>query len=85
MDFIILGTKPIADESKQIPVILGRLFLATVNALISYRNKVMNLPFGNITLELNVFNMCKWPHDKEDDDSENEEIGFIEPIIKEHI
>ncbi|KAH9769471.1 hypothetical protein KPL71_012012 [Citrus sinensis] len=38
-----------------------------------------------MTLELNVFNVCKRPHDKEDDDSENEEIDLIEPIIEEHI
>ena len=44
----------------------------------------MNLSFGNMTLELNVFNMYKQPHDNEDDDSENEEIDLIEPIIEEH-
>ena len=38
-----------------------------------------------MTLELNVFNMYKRPHDNEDDDSENEEIDLIEPIIEEHI
>ncbi|KAH9697991.1 hypothetical protein KPL71_023829 [Citrus sinensis] len=38
-----------------------------------------------MTLELNVFNMCKKPHHQEDDDNENEEINLIEPIIEEHI
>lgn len=38
-----------------------------------------------MTLELNVFNVCKWPRDKEDDDSENEEIELIYPIIKENM
>ena len=38
-----------------------------------------------MTLELNVFNMCKQPHHQEDDDNENEEIDLIEPIIEEHI
>ena len=45
----------------------------------------MNLSFGNMTLELNVFNMCKQPHYQEDDDNENEVIDLIEPIFKEHI
>ena len=45
----------------------------------------MNLSFGNMTLELNVFNMCKQPHHQEDDDNKNEEIDIIEPIIEEHI
>ena len=37
-DFIVLETEPIADECKQIPVILGRSFLVIANALINYRN-----------------------------------------------
>ena len=85
VDFIVLETEPIANECKQIPVILGRPFLATANALINCRNGLMNLSFSNMTLELNVFNMCKQPHHQEDDDNENEEIDLIEPIIEEHI
>ena len=45
----------------------------------------MNLSFGNMTLELNVFNMCKQPHHQQDDDNENEEIDLIESIIEEHV
>ena len=45
----------------------------------------MNLSFSNMTLELNVFSMCKQPHHQEDKDNENEEIDLIEPIIEEHI
>ncbi|KAH9679686.1 hypothetical protein KPL71_026227 [Citrus sinensis] len=85
VDFIVLETEPIANECKQILVILGRPFLANTNALINCRNGLMNLSFGNMTLELNVFNMCKQPHHQEDDDNENEEIDLIEPIIEEHI
>ncbi|RVW58676.1 hypothetical protein CK203_102769 [Vitis vinifera] len=40
-----------------IPIILGRPFLATSNAIINCRNGVM-LTFGNMTLELNIFYMC---------------------------
>ncbi|KAH9717199.1 hypothetical protein KPL71_021736 [Citrus sinensis] len=85
VDFIVLEMEPIANECKQIPIILGRPFLATANALINCRNGLMNLSFGNMTLELNVFNMCKQPHYQEDDDNEHEEIDLIEPIIEEHI
>ena len=73
-DFFVLEIKPIANECNPIPVILGRPFLATDNALINYRNGVMNLSFSNKTLELHVFNMCKQPHHCENDDNENEEI-----------
>ena len=38
-----------------------------------------------MTLELNVFNMCKQPYHQEDNDNENKEIDLIEPIIEEHI
>ncbi|KAH9686259.1 hypothetical protein KPL70_014304 [Citrus sinensis] len=85
VDFIVLETEPIANECKQIPVILGRPFLAIANALINCRNGLMNLSFGDMTLELNVFNMCKQPHHQEDDDNKNDEIYLIEPIIEEHI
>ena len=64
VDFIVLETEPVVNNYKPIPVILGRPFLATANALINCRNGLMNLSFGNMTLELNVFNMCK-QHNKE--------------------
>ena len=85
MDFILLETEPIANECKQIHVILGRPCLTTANALINCRNRVMNLSFSNMTLQLNVLNMCKQPHHQEDDDNENEKIDLIEPIIEERI
>lgn len=66
-------------------VILEQPCLATINALINCRNEVMNLFFSNMKLELNVFSICKRPHDKEDDDSENGEIELIKLIIEDHI
>ena len=62
VDFIVLETEPITNECKQILVILGRPFLTIANTLINCKNGLMNLSFGNMTLELNVFNMCKQPH-----------------------
>ena len=38
-------------------IILGRPFLATTNAIINFRNGVMQLTFGNMTLELNIFHL----------------------------
>lgn len=43
----------------------------------------MNLSLSNMTLELNVFNICKQPYDKEDEDSENEGTELNGPTIKE--
>ncbi|KAL5549504.1 hypothetical protein UlMin_004735 [Ulmus minor] len=54
VDFLVLDTVIVNTESK-IPLILGRPFLATANALINCRNGLMTLSFGNMTLEVNVF------------------------------
>ena len=39
------------------PIIPGRPFLATANAIINCQNGVMQLTFGNMTLELNIFHL----------------------------
>ena len=57
VDFVVLDTKPIASEPNHLPIILGRPFLATANAIINCRNGVMQLTFGNMTLELNIFHL----------------------------
>ena len=55
--FVVLDTEPIANEPNHVPIILGRPFLATANAIINCRNGVMQLTFGNMTLELNIFHL----------------------------
>ena len=57
VDFVVLDTEPIAIEPNHVPIILGRPFLATANAIINCRNGVMKLTFGNMTLELNIFHL----------------------------
>ena len=57
IDFVVLDTEPIASEPNHVPIILGRPFLATANAIINCRNGVMQLTFGNMTLELNIFHL----------------------------
>ena len=57
VDFVVLDTEPIASEPSHVPIILGRPFLATANAIINCRNGVMQLTFGNMTLELNIFHL----------------------------
>ena len=57
MDFFILDTEPVATRANYVPIILGRPFLATSNAIINCRNGVMQLTFGNMTLELNIFHL----------------------------
>ena len=60
VDFVVLDTEPIASEPNHVPIILGRPFLATANtanAIINCQNGVMQLTFGNMTLELNIFRL----------------------------
>ena len=57
VDFIVLETQPVNNPMSKIPLILGRPFLATSNALINCRNGSMKISFGNMTLDLNIFNL----------------------------
>ena len=66
VDFLILDTQSVVKAESKIPLILGRPFLATANALINCRNGLMKLSFGHMTLEINVFNIGKQPQDEDD-------------------
>ena len=57
VDFVVLETAPVENPRGQIPVILGRPFLATLNALINCRSGLMKLTFENMTVDLNIFNL----------------------------
>ena len=41
VNFVVLDTEPMAESTHQVPIILGRPFLATANAIINCRNGVM--------------------------------------------
>ena len=57
VDFVVLDTEPSSNEPNHVPIILGRPFLATANAIINCRNGIMQLTFGNMTLELHIFHL----------------------------
>ena len=59
LDFVMLDTEPVAVGANYVPIILGRPVVATSNAIINCRNGVMQLTFGNMTLELNIFHLSK--------------------------
>ena len=81
VDFVVLDTEPIAVGTNHVPIILGRPFLATSNAIINCRNGVMQLTFGNMTLELNIFHLSKRHiHPVEDD---CEEVCIVDTILEE--
>jgi hypothetical protein len=77
VDFVVLDTEPVQNGSGQIHVILGRPFLATTNALINYRNGVMKISFGNMTIELNIFDISKQTPGNE----EVNEVYMVENLV----
>ena len=66
VDFVVLDTQPVVNQGTQFPVILGRPFLAIANVIIHCRGGLMTLSFGNMTVNLNIFNVIKGMGDEED-------------------
>ena len=83
VDFIVLDTEPTVAGANYVPIILGRSFLATSNAIINCRNGVMQLTFGNMTLELNIFHLSK-KHMLPVEDG-LEEVCIINTILEEQV
>ena len=81
VDFVVLNTEPVVAGANYVPIILGRPFLATSNAIINCRNGVMQLTFGNMTLELNIFHLNKKHMQPEEDVPE--EACIIGTILEE--
>ena len=76
VDFIGIDTQHVQDPKKYTSVILDRPFLATTDAHISCRTGNMELSFGNMTMQLNIFNVPK----QTQDDDEVVEVDMIEAI-----
>ena len=81
VDFVVLNTEPAAARANYVPIILGRPFLATSNAIINCRNGVMQLNFENMTLELNIFHLSK--KHKQSVEDVPEEVCIIDTILEE--
>uniref|UniRef100_A0A2N9GGE5 Reverse transcriptase/retrotransposon-derived protein RNase H-like domain-containing protein n=1 Tax=Fagus sylvatica TaxID=28930 RepID=A0A2N9GGE5_FAGSY len=81
VDFLILETESVVHANSKIPIILGRPFLATANALINCRNGLMKLSFGHMTLEVNIFNIGKQIF--EDEECEVMELNCWKPRFEE--
>jgi len=71
----------VSNPRAQTPVILGRPFLAIANAIINCKNGSMRLTFGDMSREVNVFNLGKQPHDVE---NQTFEVNLIENLTSEH-
>ena len=81
VDFVVIDTQPVVNQGTQFPVILGRLFLATANAILHCRGGLMTLSFGNMTVNLNIFNVIKEIRDDEDVC----EVNMKESVVKNYV
>ena len=61
VDFVVRDTKRVPNAESHVAAILGCPFLAISNALINSRNGTIKLSFGNMTLNLNIFNLQRQP------------------------
>ena len=81
VDFVVLDTEPVVEGTSHVPIILGRPFLATSNAIINYRNGVMQLTFVNMILELNIFHLNSKHKSVEEQEHESDEVCLICPGV----
>ena len=81
VDFVVLDIEPVAVGANYVPIILGRPFLVTSNAIINFRNGVMQLTFGNMTLELNIFHLSKKHMQSVEEDTE--EVCLIDTMLED--
>ncbi|XP_024024964.1 uncharacterized protein LOC112092621 [Morus notabilis] len=81
MDFLVLDTQSVVNMESSIPIILGRPFLATANALINCRNGLMKISLGNMTLEVNIFHIQKQPRD----DKKCHQTFMIDTLVEEEV
>ena len=84
VDFVVLDTEPVVKGINQVPIILGRPFLATSNAIINFRNGVMQLTFGNMTLELDIFHLRKKHQSVEDEKNKSDEVCLSGTSVGKH-
>ena len=84
VDFVVLDMEPVAKGTNQVPIILGRPFLATSKAIINCQNGVMQFTFANMTLELNIFHLGSKHKLREEQEQESDEECLIGPSAGKH-
>ena len=81
VDFVVLDAQPVVNQGTQFPVILGRPFLATANVIIHCRGGLMTLSFGNMTVNLNIFNVIKGMGDED----EVCEVNMVDSVVQKYL
>ncbi|XP_026443728.1 uncharacterized protein LOC113343828 [Papaver somniferum] len=78
VDFVILYTQPVSSQDINIPIILGRPFLATANAVIQCQTGLVEFSFGNQKISVNVLKASQAPPDPE----HYESICMIDSLVE---
>ena len=81
VDFVVIDTQPVVNQGTRFPLILGRPFLATGNAIIHCRGGLMALSFGNMTVNMNILNVIK----EIGDDEDVCEVNMIESVVQNYV
>ena len=81
VDFVVLDTQPVVNQGTQFLVILSRPFLAIANAIIHCRGGLMTLSFGNMTVNMNIFNVIKGMGDEEDVC----EVNMVDSVVQKYL
>ena len=82
VDSVVLDTEPVEEGTNHVPIILRRPYLATSNAIINCRNGVMQLTYGNLTLELNIFHLSR--KHKTMEEQVSDKVCLISPGARKH-
>ena len=75
VDFVILDM----EEDREVPIILGRPFLATSNAIINVKKGNVTLEFDEDKLTFNIFKSLQYPSE----DLSNYQVNTIEAVVQE--
>ncbi|XP_026379646.1 uncharacterized protein LOC113274484 [Papaver somniferum] len=78
IDFVILDTQPVSSQDIHIPIILGRPFLSTANAVIHRQTGLVEFSFENQKISVNVFKELQAPPDPE----HYESICMIDSLVE---
>ena len=87
IDFMVLDNEQRTSRLNHVPIILGQSFLAIANALFNCQSEVMQLTFGNITIELNIFHLYKKHGIKEEEELMKAYLIElpVEELVKENV
>ena len=72
VDFVVLDTQPVVNQGTQFPA---------ANAIIHYRGGLMTLSFGNMTVNLNIFNVIKGMGDEADVC----EVNMVDSVVQKYL